>query len=207
VKTVQFVFVITSEQLNETTMDIRMNNNTTIALGITGSIAAYKAADLCSRLTKNGFDVNVLMTESAGRLVGEQTFFTLSRNPVISSLWNLPEWQPGHIALAERAALLVVAPCTANFIGKYTHGIADDALTTYALSHPGPVILAPAMNPVMWQNSAVQDNVALLKKRGTCFVGPGEGNVACGTSGVGRMSEPEEIIIKINEIIAHIKAI
>ena len=180
-----------------------MNNNTTIVLGVTGSIAAYKAADLCSRLTRDGFDVNVLMTESAGKLVGEQTFFTLSRNPVISSLWNLADWQPGHIALAERAALLVVAPCTANFIGKYAHGIADDALTTYALSHPGPVILAPAMNPVMWQNSAVQDNVELLKNRGTFFVGPGEGNVACGTSGVGRMAEVEEIIAAITATAAY----
>lgn len=179
-----------------------MNERTTIALGITGSIAAYKAADLCSRLTKRDFDVNVLMTASAGKLVGEQTFFTLSRNPVISSLWNLSEWQPGHIALAERATLLIVAPCTANFIGKYTHGIADDALTTYALSHLGPVILAPAMNPVMWQQPAVQDNVKVLKQRGIYFVGPGTGTVACGASGVGRMAEVESIIDKITEIIS-----
>ena len=139
------------------------------------------------------------MTESAGKLVGVQTFFTLSRNPVLSSLWTLPDWQPGHIALAERAALLVVAPCTANFIGKYAHGIADNALTTYALSHPGPVILAPAMNPVMWQNPAVQHNVELLKSRGTYFVGPGNGTVACGTSGIGRMAEVEEIFSAINK--------
>lgn len=178
-----------------------MNNNTTIVLGITGSIAAYKAADLCSQLTKNGFDVNVLMTQSAGKLVGEQIFLTLSRNPVISSLWTLPDWQPGHIALAERAKLLVIAPCTANFIGKYTHGIADDALTTYALSHAGPVILAPAMNPVMWQNCAVQANVELLKSRGVHFVGPVKGTVACGTSGVGRMAEVEEIISTITATI------
>ena len=176
-----------------------MANKTTIALGVTGSIAAYKAADLCSRLTKQDFDVHVLMTQAAGKLVGEQTFFTLSRNPVLSSLWTLPDWQPGHIALAERARLLVIAPCTANFIGKYTHGIADDALTTYALSHAGPVILAPAMNPVMWKNPAVEDNVKLLKARGVHFVGPSEGSVACGASGIGRMAEVEAIIDAINK--------
>ena len=176
-----------------------MANKTTIALGVTGSIAAYKAADLCSRLTKQDFDVHVLMTQSAGKLIGEQTFFTLSRNPVLSSLWTLPDWQPGHIALAERAKLLVIAPCTANFIGKYAHGIADDALTTYALSHAGPVILAPAMNPVMWKNPAVEDNVKLLKKRGVYFVGPSEGSVACGSNGIGRMAAVEAIIEAINK--------
>ncbi len=180
---------------------LKMNNDTTIVLGVTGSIAAYKAADLCSQLTKNGFDVNVVMTEAAGKLVGEQTFFTLSQNLVINNLWNLNEWQPGHIALAERAKLLIVAPCTANFIGKYTHGIADDALTTYALSHAGPVILAPAMNPVMWQNSAVQANVEILKARGINFVGPGKGRVACGTSGIGRMAEVKDIITAISAAI------
>ena len=176
-----------------------MANKTTIALGVTGSIAAYKAADLCSRLTKQDFDVHVLMTPSAGKLIGEQTFFTLSRNPVLSSLWTLPDWQPGHIALAERAKLLVIAPCTANFIGKYAHGIADDALTTYVLSHAGPVILAPAMNPVMWKNPAVEDNVKLLKTRGVYFVGPSEGSVACGSNGIGRMAEVEAIIKAINK--------
>ena len=166
----------------------------TIALGVTGSIAAYKAADLCSKLVQADFNVVVLMTEAAQKLVTKQTFLTLSRNPVIYDLWNVPNWQPGHIALAEEASLLIVAPCTANFLGKYAHGIADDALTTYALSHSGDTLIAPAMNPKMWKNHAVQDNVALLKKRGVKFVGPVAGKVACGDDGEGRMESVENII-------------
>lgn len=169
----------------------------TIALGVTGSIAAYKAADLCSKLVQTDFDVVVLMTAAAQKLVTSQTFLTLSRNPVITDLWNMPDWQPGHIELAERASLLVVAPCTANFIGKLAHGIADDALTTYALSHTGDILLAPAMNPKMWKNAAVQDNVSLLKKRGIGFIGPASGKVACGDDGEGRMESVEAILARI----------
>ena len=171
----------------------------TIALGVTGSIAAYKAADLCSKLVQADFNVVVLMTDAARKLVTSQTFLTLSRNPVITDLWNMPDWQPGHIELADRASLLVVAPCTANFIGKFAHGIADDALTTYALSHTGDIILAPAMNPKMWKNPAVRDNAALLKKRGLIFVGPASGKVACGVDGEGRMESVENIITCIRK--------
>ena len=169
----------------------------TIALGVTGSIAAYKAADLCSKLVQADVNVVVLMTQAAQKLVTSQTFLTLSRNPVITDLWDIPDWQPGHIALSEEAALLVVAPCTANFLGKYAHGIADDALTTYALSHDGDIIVAPAMNPKMWKNQAVQDNVTLLKKRGVKFIGPASGKVACGDNGEGRMESVENIFAEI----------
>ncbi|MFA7230350.1 MAG: flavoprotein [Victivallaceae bacterium] len=169
-----------------------------IALGVTGGIAAYKAADLCSKLVQNGFDVHVLMTDSAKKLVTEQTFHTLSRNPVISNLWDISDWKPGHVALADKCDLLIVAPCTANFIGKFAHGIADDALTTYALTHDGKVLLAPAMNPKMWRNAAVQDNVKLLKQRGVELIGPDPGRVACGDEqNPGRMSEPEMILQRI----------
>jgi len=173
-----------------------MNGNTvkTIALGVTGSIAAYKAAEICSRLVQAGVDVNVLMTEAATKLVGERTFLTLSRNPVVSNLWNVPEWRPEHIELAERTSLLVVAPCSANFIAKHAAGIADDALTTYALAHDGPVILAPAMNPRMWAHPATRTNVGTLKERGVEFVGPVDGRVACGEGGVGRMSDVDSIV-------------
>jgi len=99
----------------------------TIALGVTGSIAAYKAADLCSKLVQSDFDVIVLMTESATKLVTPQTFLTLSKNPVITDLWEIPNWQPGHIAISEKASIFAVVPCSANFIGKYANGIADDA--------------------------------------------------------------------------------
>ena len=170
---------------------------TTIALGVTGSIAAYKAADLCSKLVQADFDVVVLMTQAATKLVTEQTFLTLSKNPVITDLWETQEWQPGHIALAERAELLVIAPATANFIGKYTNGIADDALTTYALSHSGKVIIVPAMNPKMWAHPAVQANITTLKKRGVIFCGPADGRVACGADGTGRLERVETILNSI----------
>jgi phosphopantothenoylcysteine synthetase/decarboxylase len=172
-----------------------------IALGVTGSIAAYKAADLTSRLVRENFEVVVLMTAAARELVSPRTFQTLSRNPVICDLWDMPDWQPGHVALADRAALLVVAPATANFLGKYAHGIADDALTTYALTHEGPVLLAPAMNPKMWIHPATQANRAILHKRAVRFIGPGSGRVACGADGEGRMAEPEDILVAIQDIL------
>lgn len=165
----------------------------TIALGVTGSIAAYKAADLCSKLVQADFEVVVLMTDAAAKLVTPQTFLTLSKNPVITDLWQIPDWQPGHIALSEKADILAVVPCTANFIGKYANGIADDALTTYALSHSGKVILAPAMNPKMWKHPAVQKNVEILKSREVNLIGPGKGRVACGNDGEGRMEEVSKV--------------
>ena len=139
--------------------------NKTIVLGVTGSIAAYKAAELCGELTKRGCDVNVIMTESATRLVTAQTFLTLSQNPVVTSLWNIEDWRPGHIALSDKTTTLVIAPCTANFIGKMAHGIADDALSTYYLSHTGKTIIAPAMNPKMWKHPAVIENAKTLLDR------------------------------------------
>ncbi len=175
----------------------------TIALGVTGSIAAYKAADLCSRLNKHDVESVVLMTESALKLVGEQTFFTLSHNPVITDLWKINDWQPGHIELSERAELLIVTPATANFIGKYANGIADDALTTFALSHTGPVLIAPAMNPKMWGHPAVQENCEKLKKRGVHFVGPAEGIVACGDVGTGKLADVEDILQKALSILSN----
>ncbi len=181
--------------------DFSMKNKKVVVLGITGSIAAYKAADLCSRLVKADFDVHVIMTASALKLVGEHTFLTLSRNPVITDLWEMPQWQPGHIELSERADILAVAPCSANFIGKYANGIADDALTTYALSHAGPVLIAPAMNPRMWQHPAVKDNVKKLRSRQVHVIGPGRGRVACGEAkGTGRMVEPLEIFTAIDDL-------
>jgi phosphopantothenoylcysteine synthetase/decarboxylase len=169
-------------------------NRKTVVLGVTGSIAAYKAADLCSKLVQNGIDVVVILTKAAQELVTARTFLTLSQNPVIVDLWGIPEWQPGHIALAEQAHLLVIAPCTANMIGKIAHGIGDDALSTYALSHDGPILLAPAMNPRMWKNAAVQENRKTLERRGIRFAGPGKGRVACGNDGEGRMTEVPELL-------------
>lgn len=168
-----------------------------VILGVTGSIAAYKGADLCGRLVAEGYDVVVAMSQSARMLVTEHTFLTLSRNPVICDLWQTPDWRPGHVELAERAKLLVIAPCTANFIGKYTNGIADDALTTVAMTHTGKVILAPAMNSRMWASPAVKENCERLRKRGVLFVGPAKGRLACGPDGDGRMSAVDEIVKKV----------
>jgi phosphopantothenoylcysteine decarboxylase/phosphopantothenate--cysteine ligase len=164
---------------------------------VTGSIAAYKAADLTSKLVQAGIEVRVMMTESATKLVQPQTFLTLSRQPVVTDLWTLPSWQPEHIALAERAALLAIAPATANILGKLANGIADDALSTFALSHTGPVLVAPAMNPRMWRHPAVQANCAVLKERGVAFVEPGTGRVACGEEGTGRLATVENICAAI----------
>ena len=176
----------------------------TIALGVSGSIAAYKAADLTSKLVRQGHEVQVLMTEAATRLVQPLTFFTLSRQSVITSLWELPDWQPGHIGLAERASLFVIAPATANVIGKLAHGIGDDALTTFALSHTGPMLVVPAMNPRMWANPAVQENIAILRRRGIEVMEPATGPVACGEGGKGRFPEVPEILKRIAVILAAI---
>lgn len=172
-----------------------------IVLGVTGSIAAYKAADLTGKMIKAGYRVTVIMTECAQKFVGAQTFITLSRAPVVTSLWDLPDWKPGHVALADEAALFVVAPCTANFMGKYAAGIADDALTTFAISFEGRTLLAPAMNSRMWNHPATRHNKKLLESRGVLFAGPETGSLACGDDGEGRMREPKDIIEVIAKLL------
>ncbi|MCI6289424.1 MAG: phosphopantothenoylcysteine decarboxylase [Lentisphaeria bacterium] len=172
-----------------------------IILGVTGGIAAYKSADLCSKLTSAGYDVHVIMTDNAQELITKRCFQTLSRNPVICNLWDVPEWKPEHIELSESADLCVIAPCTANFIGKYTHGIADDALTTTALAFTGTMLLAPAMNSRMWKAPAVQENCRILRERGVLFVGPESGRLACGDNGVGRMAEVPAILETIKKLL------
>lgn len=175
-----------------------------VVLGVTGGIAAYKTAALCSLLVKRGYRVQVVMTANATRFVTPLTFQTLSQRPVITSLWDVPDWRPEHVALADAAQLLIVAPCTANFLGKYANGIADDALSTLAVSCLCPVLLAPAMNPKMWRHPAVCDNVATLRRRGVRFAGPAAGHVACGADGTGRMVEPEEIFAEAEKLVAGI---
>jgi phosphopantothenoylcysteine decarboxylase/phosphopantothenate--cysteine ligase len=165
-----------------------------ILLGVTGSIAAYKACELTRLFIKGGHDVHVLMTQAATRFVSPLTFRTLSRNPVGVDLFDEPdEWIPGHISLAERAELLVVAPCTANVAAKLAHGLADDLLTATALATRAPLLVAPAMNTGMWENPATQANLAALAARGATFVDAGTGDLACGTTGKGRMAEAAEV--------------
>lgn len=175
-----------------------------IILGVTGGIAAYKAVDLCSKLTAQGYDVHVVMTESARKLVSEQLFLTLSRNPVLTDIFQCTEWKPQHVALADQAKLMLVAPATANFLGKLANGIADDALSTTAIAFHGKMLIAPAMNTHMWHHPAVQKNCETLRSWGFEFVGPAKGNLACGVSGEGRMSEVSEILEKVNEVSAGI---
>lgn len=174
----------------------------TILLGVCGSIAAYKAADLTSKLTKQGHQVFVVMTESATQFVGAMTFQTLSRNPVTSGVFDERDsWRPTHIDLADRADLFLIAPATANIIAKLAQGIADDALTSIALATRAPYLIAPAMNGKMWLHEATQQNVAMLKSRGAEFIGPEEGMLACGYEGVGRLWKVEDIVAKADEIL------
>ncbi len=173
----------------------------TITIGVTGSIAAYKAADITSALVKCGHDVKVIMTESATKLIAPMAFLTLSQNPVITSLWGETQWKPTHINLADETDLFVIVPATANFLGKYCHGIADDALTTFALSYDGAVLIAPAMNPRMWNHAAVQENFRILQSRGVEFVGPADGLVACGDTGKGKLAAVDDVVTKINNML------
>jgi phosphopantothenoylcysteine decarboxylase/phosphopantothenate--cysteine ligase len=170
----------------------------TIVLGVSGGIAVYKAAALTSRLAQGGADVHVIMTESATKFVSPLTFQTLSRNRVHTDTFD--EQDPsvvGHIALADRADLFVVAPATANIIGKLASGIADDMLSTTLLATTAPVLMAPAMNVHMYQHPAVQDNIRTLRSRGVHFIEPGVGQLACGYVGQGRLAEPEQIYDEI----------
>jgi phosphopantothenoylcysteine decarboxylase/phosphopantothenate--cysteine ligase len=165
-----------------------------IILGVTGSIAAYKACELIRLFVKNGDDVTVIMTASAGELVRPLTFQTLSRNPVYSDQFAPPvSWKPEHISLAESADLVVVSPATANIIAKMRYGIADDLLSSTLLATRAPIVVAPAMNNGMWENPVTQENIAALVKRGIKVVEPGDGELACGVKGKGRMGEPEEV--------------
>lgn len=166
-----------------------------IALGVTGSIAAYKACELVRLLVKRGDEVRVVMTDSATEFVTPLTFRTLSRNPVEREMFaDTPAWNPGHISLAEWADKLVIAPCTANVMAKMANGIADDLLTSVALATKAEIVLSPAMNTGMWTNPATQKNYATLKERGVKFVEMTSGELACGTVGVGRMADPADIV-------------
>ncbi|MBI3098849.1 MAG: phosphopantothenoylcysteine decarboxylase [Planctomycetes bacterium] len=167
----------------------------TIIVGVTGSIAAFKAADVVSHLARRGHEVVVVMTESAQKFVGPITFETLSHQKVVTSLFDLEYATfPRHTALADRAELLLVAPATANILAKFAHGIADDALSTLAISVRCPILAAPAMNPHMWRNRVVRANVARCKEFGIKFLDPVKGPLACGIVEEGRLAVPDDIV-------------
>jgi len=177
----------------------------TIVLGVTGSIAAHKAVDIASLLTKAGHSVHVVMTADALKFITPLPFKTLSRHPVVTDLYDEEEgWKPTHITLADSADLLLIAPATANVIAKLAHGIADDALTCIALAlNPNAkLLIAPAMNGKMWQHAATQQNVATLKARGAQFVGPDAGMLSCGYEGVGRLEVVEQVAKRAGELLA-----
>ena len=169
-----------------------------ILLGVTGSIAAYKAADLASQLTKLGHEVTCVLTKEAVEFVTPLTLRTLSRRPVIVDLFAEKEgWQPGHIHLADSADLLLIAPATANVLAAMAHGFANDALTAIALATRAPIMIAPAMNGKMWDHPATKRNVEQLQAWGAEFVQPAEGLLACGYEGVGRLAPVEEIVERV----------
>jgi phosphopantothenoylcysteine decarboxylase/phosphopantothenate--cysteine ligase len=167
----------------------------TVVLGISGGIAAYKACEVVSRLVKAGIKVHVIMTKNACEFVSPLTLQTLSLNPVAIDTFEAPNaWEVEHISLARKADLLLIAPATANIIAKLACGLADDMLSTTALASKAPLLMAPAMNTVMWQHPATQENFRILIQRGARSVGPEGGMLACGDVGAGRMSEPVDIV-------------
>jgi len=166
-----------------------------ILLGVTGGIAAYKSLEIVRLLRKQGAQVQVIMTEAATKFVAPLTFRELSGNPAVVSMWEEPaRWNVEHIAMATWAERVLIAPASANFIGKYTHGIADDMLSTTILATTAPVILAPAMNSNMYQHPAVQANLQCLAKRGVTLITPASGSLACGVEGIGRLPDPAVIV-------------
>ena len=173
-----------------------------IILGVTGSIAAYKAADLASLLVKGGAEVHVVMTAKACEFITPLTLQTLSRNPVITSASDAQSgWKPGHIELADRATLLLIAPASANTIAELAHGLASHPLAEIALATLAPVLIAPAMNGKMWAHPATLANVATLKARSVQFIDPVVGELACGYQGIGKLAPVADIAQRALELV------
>jgi phosphopantothenoylcysteine decarboxylase len=171
-----------------------------IILGVTASIAAYRAADIASRLTKQNHSVHVVMTAGATQFITPLTLQTLSRHPVTTNIFDEKlSWNPGHIELADNADLILIAPATADILARLAHGFADDALTSIVLASEAPLLLAPAMNGKMWLHPATVANVELLRQRGADFIGPEKGMLACGYEGIGRLWPVDEIVAKALE--------
>src|SRR5438309_5618874 len=174
-----------------------------VVLGVTGSIAAYKSAELASLLVKQGHEVFVVMTHDATEFISPLTLQTLSKNPVTTSFFDEKEnWRPGHIELADRAHLVLIASATANIIAELAHGLASHPLAAIALATRAPILLAPAMNGKMWQHPATVENVEKLKTRGVEFIGPEEGMLACGYEGLGRLWKVTDIAFRAEFLVA-----
>jgi len=172
-----------------------MAQKKTIILGVCGSIASYKSADIASKLTKNGHEVFVVMTKGAKEFIAPLTFSTISGNKVYSEMFEIPEeWDAKHVSLAKKANLILIAPATANMISKLACGICDDLLSCTVFASEAPVLIAPAMNDVMYKQKILQENIAKLKKIGYKFVGPKVGRLACGYEGMGCLADVETIV-------------
>lgn len=175
-----------------------MKKNKTVVIGMTGSIAAYKIADVVSRLKKLNIDVQVIMTSSAAEFISPMTLRSLSHNPVITDMFEEPKrWDVEHIAIAQKADLFLVAPATANIIGKMANGLADDMLSTTVMATKAPVLIAPAMNTNMYLNPVVQMNIDKLKELGHSFIEPDTGRLACGDVGAGKLAPVETIVDEV----------
>jgi phosphopantothenoylcysteine decarboxylase/phosphopantothenate--cysteine ligase len=173
-----------------------------ILLGVTGSIAAYRACDIVNNLRRAGMNVTVIMTKEAKEFVSPLTFQTLSHNKVYSEMFELPaEWNPVHTSLAYKADLIVIAPACANIIGKLANGICDDLLACVVMASNAKILVAPAMNEKMYLNPAVQDNIKRLKARGIRFAGPIKGPLACGHDAMGHIADTETIISEAKKIL------
>ncbi len=176
--------------------------NRVIVVGVTGGIAAYKAAQLVSTLRRLGAEVHVVMTPSATRFVGPLTFRTLSQHPVITDMWSSENpWDEPHVYLGERAHLYVIAPATAHTLAKLALGLSDDVVSSTALATRAPVLLAPAMSDLMYEHPATQEHLRTLRARGYHVIGPEVGRLASGKEGIGRMAEPEAIVEEIGALL------
>lgn len=179
-----------------------MAKKKTIIVGVTGSIASYKAADIVSGLVKKGAEVFVIMTKEAMEFVSPLTFQALSGNRVYSDMFSTPEeWDVKHVSLAKKADIIVIAPATANVIGKLSAGICDDLLTCTVIASKAGVLIAPAMNDAMYGHRVVQENIARLKKLGYKFVGPRTGRLACGDTGMGCLADVGGILKEIDKLV------
>jgi phosphopantothenoylcysteine decarboxylase len=190
------------EATDQTVVPLRAGRKS-VVLGVTGSIAAYKSAELASLLVKQGHDVFVVMTKEATEFITPLTLQTLSKNPVTTSFFDEKEnWRPGHIELADRANLLLIAPATAHIIAELAHGLAGHPLAAIGLATRAPILIAPAMNGRMWGHESTQANVELLKSRGADFIGPEEGMLACGYEGTGRLWKVDDIAFRAEFLLA-----
>lgn len=174
----------------------------TVVLGVTGSIAAYRACDIISALRKESIDIQVVLTKEAGRFITPLTLQTLSGNKVIADMFELPqEWDPIHTSIADKADLVLIAPATANIIGKLAGGICDDILSCVVFATGAPILIAPAMNEKMYKHRIVQSNIAKLKTLGYKFIGPIKGYLACGHVDIGHIADTSDITKEVKRLL------